>query len=337
MTKKLFALAVLSAMISVPAIAQETEDDSKLVESLFLEARMGLGANFNEDGSSVGVTGDFLNFNIAGHLTDKLSYRFRQRFTKNPVDKNCILHGTDFAWLTWDIDDKWSLTAGKHPVCVGGYEFDEAPIDLYYCGEFCNKLFQYYTIGVIGGYEVQPGQKLMLQISESPLSKARPDMFAYNLMWRGSFASWWNTTWSVNFIGDEFDKYTNYVSLGNQLRFGNFLWEFDIMNRTGLSQKRAFFGDMSLVSNFEYRLGQVILSVKGGYDYNDAANVDKNGNPYDLAVLPGTEYAYVGGGMEYFPIKDNDNVRIHAMYDWNNLTKTSHFNVGVKWRINFAK
>ena len=28
---------------------------------------------------------------------------------------------------------------------------------------------------------------------------------------------------------------------------------------------------------------------------------------------------------------------IHAIYDWNNATKASHFSVGVKWRVNFVK
>ena len=333
----LCAIAALSLLAAMPVKASEPEKNTKLVETLFAEVRVSGNATFTDDDSQAKFTGDYLNVNIAGHITDNVSYRIRQRFTKNVYDENHILNGTDFAWLTWQIDDKWSLTAGKYPDAIGGYEFDEAPIDLYYCSSFCNNLYQYYVLGAIGGYAVKPGQNLLLQISESPLANAAPNTFSYSLMWRGSFSSWWNTLWSLNFIEDRSSRFMNYISLGNQIVLDNFTWELDFQNRAGFGQSNPFLTDWSVVSNFEYRVGKFNFLLKGGYDINKKDNFDDKGVAYDLAVLPGDEYFYAGGGFEFFPLEGRDDIRIHAIYDWNNAAKASHFSVGVKWRVNFVK
>lgn len=337
MRKQLFSLFILSISFSLPAIAAEPENDGKLVESLFAEVRTGYHHDFTDGASSGQFTADYFNVNIAGHFSKNISYRIRQRLTKNPFDKEHILNGTDFAWLSWQINPKWHVTAGKYAVAIGGFEFGEAPIDLYYTGDFCANLFQYYTIGVIGGYTPVPGQTILLQISESPLANAAPSTFAYNLMWQGSLAPWWKTLWSLNFVEDRYGRMMNYISLGNQFVFGDFTWEFDFMNRAGLSQSQFGFSDCSIVSNFEYRIGRFNLLLKGGYDVNSKYNTDKNGIAYDLAIAPGTETTFIGGGVEYFPIAGSKDLRLHAVCHWDNATRASRLDFGVMWRIQFVR
>lgn len=337
MRKQLFSLFILSISLSFSAIAAEPENDGRLVESLFAELRTGYHHDFADGTSSGQFTADYLNVNIAGHFSKNISYRIRQRMTKNPFDKEHILNGTDFAWISWQIDPKWHITAGKSAVAIGGYEFAEAPIDLYYTGDFCANLFQYYTVGIIGGYTPVPGQTIMLQISESPLANAAPSTFAYNLMWQGSMTKWWNTLWSVNFSEDRDNRFINYISLGNQFVFGDFTWEFDFMNRAGFAQSQFAMSDWSLVSNFEYKAGKFNLLLKGGYDFNSKDNFDKNGTAFDLAVAPGTEYAFVGGGAEYFPIAGSKDLRLHAICHWNNATKITRFDIGLTWRLQFVR
>jgi hypothetical protein len=71
-------------------------------------------------------------------------------------------------------------------------------------------------------------------------------------------------------------------------------------------------------------------------------------NVADLCVLPGTEVTRVGAGVEYFPIKDSQDVRFHAgyCYSWGtntNLTEGtlwdnhSFVSVGVTWKMSILK
>ena len=51
----------------------------------------------------------------------------------------------------------------------------------------------------------------------------------------------------------------------------------------------------------------------------------------DLTVKPGTKYAFYGAGINYYPIKDNKDVRIHAFWHSNNDNYKAHVvGIGVK-------
>ena len=90
--------------------------------------------------------GDYLNLHIKGQLTDNLTFRVRQRLNKKIDEKNPF-NATDFLWLKWQAAPKWSFTAGKQPILIGGYEIDSPPIDVYYYGAFSSRLYQYYAFG----------------------------------------------------------------------------------------------------------------------------------------------------------------------------------------------
>jgi hypothetical protein len=80
--------------------------------------------------------------------------------------------------------------------------------------------------------------------------------------------------------------------------------------------------------------------AKATYDVNED-------NVVDLCVLSGTELTRVGAGVEYFPIKDSQDVRLHGAYSyawgengnlggsvWNNH---SFISVGVTWKMSVLK
>ena len=99
--------------------------------------------------------------------------------------------------------------------------------------------------------------------------------------------------------------------------------------------------------------------AKGGYDRNKHSyfkEVEENGimipqpQAYDMTVTPGVEYTFAGLGFEAYPYKGNKNVRLHGFFALNDLNEPTddmlnpnssnlelQFNLGVTWRINFAK
>ena len=50
-------------------------------------------------------------------------------------------------------------------------------------------------------------------------------------------------------------------------------------------------------------------------------------------IANGKEYIYYGAGLEYFPLKENKNIRLHAVWASNNYTKRHMFNVGLTWKF----
>ena len=85
-------------------------------------------------GANSGLKGKFIFFRIDGSLAEGLTYSFRQRINK-PTSVQSLFDATDFLNLTY-TKGPWSVSAGKQIIATGGYEYDRAPFDLYFCSEY---------------------------------------------------------------------------------------------------------------------------------------------------------------------------------------------------------
>ena len=276
--------------------------------------------------------GDYLNLNLLGNISPKLDYRIRQQFGKNVFDERNMFNGTDFLYLNWKATERWSFLFGKHAVLIGGYEFDAAPIDVYYYSQFCNNIYQGFTFGASASYRIAENQNLVAQICNSPLSLGLETVYSYNLGWMGQFARWWKTIWTCNFVEDKDRRMVNYIALGNHMQWGGVLFDLDFMNRSGFTQKRFLLSDYTIISKFIWSVGKWNICAKGGYETNDNANVDAKGIPYDLVIAPDTEYIYYGCGLEWFPL-GRDKLRLHAVYYRDNAANRHNFDLGLTWRV----
>lgn len=277
-------------------------------------------------------TGDHLNLNIFGNLSDNLRYRVRQRLNKKVFDEQNVFNATDFLCLYWDATSKWTFSVGKEAVQIGGYEYDAVPIDVYFYSRFCNNLYQGYSFGASAMYNLAKGQSLLLQVCNSPLSAGLSNKYACNFVWRGRFSPWFETVWSTNFVEDQYSRTMNYIALGNHMVFGGLAVDVDLMNRASFDQRRFFFSDVFAITKVIWSVGKWNICGKLGYEANDAANVDSMGLAYDLAFEPGTESVYGGCGLEYFPL-DRKHLRLHAVWYRDSFYGTDHFDVGLTWRL----
>lgn len=306
------------------------------VDRFFMDMRASFHQESVDGEYNSQMVGEYLNLHLLGHITPKIDYRIRQRLNKKVFDELNMFNATDFMYVNWQATDRWSFMAGKQTVLIGGYEYDAAPIDVYYYSQFCNNIYQCFTFGVSASYEFLPDQSLVAQVCNSPLSLGFQSIYAYNLAWSGQFAPWWHTIWSVNLVEDQDKRPVNYISLGNRWTFGGVLLDLDVMNRSGLTQ-RGFLGtDMSFISKFIWSLGKWNICAKGGYEFNSVNNVDSYGRAYDLVIAPGTEYFYAGAGLEWFPLS-KDNLRLHAVYYRDNSAHKNNLEVGVTWRADIIK
>lgn len=326
---KRLAILIAGLLLSVAAPAQQMH-----VDEVSVDTRASFHQETREGVYSSHFQGEYLNLHILGQLTDKLSFRIRQRLNKKIEDTNPF-NATDFLWLKWQATPKWSVTFGKQPIMLGGYEIDSAPIDVYYYGAFTNNLYQYYAFGISAAYSPAPGQSISVQFIPSPISPVTQNAYSYNLYWNGHILPRWKTVWSYNLVEDMYARKMNYLVLGNKFDLGPLVVDLDLIDRASFQQKN-WLSDWSVIVKAILTLGKWNLCTKVGYERNDAANVDIDGISYDLTLPAGNNYFYGGAGVEYFPL-GNENLRIHAAYFRDNHDAVNNFDIGITWRFTIYK
>ena len=314
---------------------------NKVVEQMTLEARGDYLRDYvdghGRDDVS-GFEGKYLNLLMSGHITDQISYSYRQRFNKASLDAG-FFNATDWFYVDYKPADAWTLSAGKQVIDIGGWEYDYAPINLYFCSEFWNQT-PCYAWGVSAAFRPTKADQLRFQICESPNRQfdvtKDVDLYSYNLMWYGQHGLW-GSKWSLNMVEWQKGHYISYIALGNEFRFSRKVsLELDYMNRAS-DHQTFFLRDCSVMGQLNFQPSDKLkLFAKATYDVN------RTDNAADLTVKPGTEMTRLGGGVEYFPLGDN-RVRVHANYCYSfgtnsnpdavMLDKQSLVDIGLTWRI----
>ncbi|MBR2052325.1 MAG: hypothetical protein IJ961_07625 [Bacteroidales bacterium] len=358
-TRKLLLALCAFMFLSNMAISQEQK--SFTIDKLSVEGRVDFDYKHGKTSTS-GIGGKFFNFEMKGSFLNDFSYRIRQR-----IDMQGSGSKTDFMILSYHAHKNWSITAGKMPLAVGGWEYDLPPIDVYFASLFWNS-FACYEVGAQVEYHSNDKKHdIIFQITNSTFYEKDEDgndiyfagKYAYNLIWYGNVGLL-KTAYSINMMEQKKGEYINYISLGNDFDFGKMHLVVDFINRGFFNQSDFLFGDFSLIGEVKYAVtDKFTFMAKAGYDRNKHTylkEVEENGimipqpQAYDMTVTPGVEYTFAGLGFEAYPYKGNKNVRLHGFFALNDLNEPTddmlnpnssnlefQFNLGVTWRINFAK
>lgn len=329
--------ALLSVLAVFPAFGQT--DDAEIAPpkiDVSLDTRLDFVEQWNDgdaDHEASGFKGRYLNLMIKGDLGHGFSYNFRHRLNKT-IEKSSFFDATDWIYVNYKPSDDYILSAGKQVVAIGGYEYDRAPINIYYASEFWNNIACYQFGASVT--RMFANDAFMIQACQSPFHQpGRNDMYAFNLQWNGNHGPW-QTIWSVNALEWAPGRWINYISLGNRFEVDGLVAEIDLMNRAS-SHGAFWLRDFSLMADLAYQVSRRVKPfVKYTYDVNHR-------NYADLCVKPGTEMNAVGCGVEYWPLLTNrSNLRLHAdvFYSWghNNpegvhLDKQLLVSVGLKWWV----
>lgn len=354
---RVFIIAIAATMFANVALAQEQKNFT--IDKLSVEGRVDYDYFFNKNKS--GLDGKFFNFEMKGSFLKDFSYRIRQR-----IDMTAGGSKTDFMILSYHAGKNFSITAGRMPLAVGGWEYDLPPIDVYFASHFWNE-FSCYDIGAQVEFHTTDGNHdIIFQVTNSTFNRTDaeggfirlPNRYTYNLIWYGRMGAF-STSYSINMMEQNKGEYINYIALGNMFDFGKLDFYVDFMNRGFFNQKDFLLGDFTIIGEVKYAFTDKFTAmVKGGYDRNkhDDRVFSEDGEiivgylPSDMAVLPGVEYAFAGLGFEAYPYKGNKNLRIHGLFALNSKANTLDMNnpesspeltyqaqVGVTWRIDLAK
>ena len=344
---KILCVAV-AALSLTSAAAQQGYEKSNEIFRLGVESRFDY-LNEAVDGvnnyNSTGFNVRYFNLRMDGQIAPKFSYSWRQRFSKVNKDASFV-DNTDWLNLTYKATDNWSFSAGKQVVWIGGWEYDRAPIEIYYCSEYWNNV-NCFQLGASATYTTNKGnESLTFQICESPYGplpinkigdNLKHDLYAYNLYYFGSHGCY-KAIHSVNLVEYQKGKFDAYFVLGNQFKFGDSTLELDFMNR-GTTTEEFMLKNYSIMAEFSQLVAQrVNLFAKVTYDKAGA-------DAQPLFVHPNTDLTRIGGGIEYYPMGHlgNRDLRLHAAYVYNTgkngnrggtaLDKGSFFTFGLTWKI----
>lgn len=124
---------------------------------------------------------NYLKWELKGKFYEDFSFQFRQSLTKKslPAATDKAVASVDYANITWQVADKWSLKAGKQLLCLGGYEFWVSGYKVKEFSAFNDNMNNYGT-GLTLCYELTPRKSLSFQLVGSKVGND-DETFCYGL------------------------------------------------------------------------------------------------------------------------------------------------------------
>ena len=339
---------------SVSEVDTTTEDGEEWVPSISLESRFGY--NNTIGGDAAGIGGDGLYLNIDGKISKHFSYSLCQKFFSAIGEDQSVFDNTDWMTLSYNVGG-FTLSAGKDVLMLGSFEYDAYDIDSYFDmnSMFYNSFSSYQWGAKAMWTNKSESSSFAFQVTTSPFSYAprEENLYSYNLGWYGAW-DWYESIWSVNFMEYAPGEFTKVVALGNMFYVGDLSLGLDCIVR---GAKFSSLGKDEVTLSFmpSYELGgKVRIFGKAGWERSSADL------PYDFwgeylsaddmtaannecmstlpAFLPANQsYWFYGAGVEYFPIKDSRDVRLHAIWASNCYTARHTINVGVTWKFDVTR
>ncbi len=323
-------LGVVFTTIGSAVSAQEVSSIAPLQKSSWgdvsLDTRFGYNQYF-PDGRGR-FNGDGLYLNIDGYINSNFSYSLQQRIASSYYANNAGFMGTNWLTLTYEVGD-FAFTAGRDGLLVGSFEYDTDDLDTYYDmnSMFYNTL-ECWQWGASAEWYPAEAHTVILQAANSPFISTESNMFAYAAGWRME-SDIYESYWTANLWEYSPGEYMKALNLGNRFHFGNFTVDLEYLTRAASLEGLLSSDDLTLIAALSYEWNRGRAFAKFGRESSD---VDL---PYELSYENGLEYMFYGAGVEFFPLKDNRNLRLHAAWAANNLGENS-LNIGLKWRIDIT-
>ena len=326
--KRLFTFLLVVLTIGNTAIKAQDADNNCVdyIPEISLDTRFGYSHDFAEGAGRFGGNGLLLN--IDGKISPNFSYSLNHCLATYEGGDALGFGNTNWLTLTYE-NDYFYITAGKEDIKVGSFEYDTYDLDSY--GEM-NSLFwnncSPWQWGLSAGWYPADGQTLILQCTNSPFSTYEQfNLFAYALAWRGEWDHY-ESYWSTNLWQYETGGYLKSLNLGNRFYAGDFRFDLEYSTRT-IGWRDAFKSDFTLMfsPSYEWDWGRAFAKV--GWD--------KVTEDYLGHEFIGSNVFY-GAGAEFFPLKDNKDIRLHAIWASNtHLTESHYINVGLTWKLDLTR
>ncbi|TDO68808.1 phosphate-selective porin O/P [Flavobacterium chryseum] len=294
---------------------------------------------------------DEFRLEIAGKIHDKVNFRFRNRYTNQPVAGNMdhMSSAVDVAFLNFEVTPRTSLSFGKLCADWGGYEFDFNPIDILTYNDLLDNA-GCYLVGAGLVHNLKDSKNSfsfqVLNSEQNTYEKQygilappniNPSHFPLAVVtnWRGSFfGGKFETIYSYSFFNEAKGANINYLALGNKFKFNKFLLYYDfkysnegidftgIVSRIKSSQYNYAAEHTLYIENWiraEYKISSKFNTALTLMNSNQFWN--DNPDPNNDSKLS-TSYGLIPT-IQYFPFNDI-NVKFYVGYTARKFTYTKY-------------
>jgi len=302
-------------------------------------------------------------FEVKGKIHDKISFRFRNRYTKiadpNTIDN--ISRSVDLAYVAIDMGPQTKLTIGKMIGDWGGYELLTNPIEILSYNTI-NNASDNFMVGAALTYSLLDHKNTFnLQVLNSrtktfqeqygtampPGITASETPLAVAGNWKGHlFNGRMETTYSYGYFMDAKNANRNYIALGNKFKVNKLVLFYDFQySKEDLDQKGVISNlvkskyvyaaqDVSYLENWvraEYQIRPKVnllltLMNSNGY-WNGNPDPKKESNLVtSYGIIPTVEYSpFADFNMKFFVayVAKKNNYSAYAVNNFNAFDGTT--------------
>lgn len=382
--KKIISLILILGLCSFIQFAKAQSEESvwekltkvsKKTDKFNLFLNMNGSGDYIDDGIDNTPASRFymrqLRLEAKGHITDRIFYRWRQRLNRGNIGNGNIDNlptSIDIAGIGLQLNDKWSIFAGKQCTVYGGIEFDVNPIEVYEYSDMIEYMSNFLT-GINLSYQINDHHQLQFQVLDArngsleetygPNIKETDLPMLFTLNWNGNMGDVFKTRWSASIMNQSDDEKMYYFALGNQFLFGKFNSFLDFMySKEGLDRKGIItniVGKKDYNSHVAMDAEYLSIIMKLGYRINsrwngfikgmyETASISDNDNAKNIETGKyRTSYGYYAG-IEYYPMEDNNLhfflTYVGRSYDYTNkammanmMKDTNRVSIGFIWQL----
>ncbi|MBO4434700.1 MAG: hypothetical protein J5769_04510 [Bacteroidales bacterium] len=177
----------------------------------------------------------------------------------------------------------WEFAAGKLPLLVGGFEFDEWDYDVnpITTSTFWNS-FTVYQYGLTAAWTTpDEAHTFTAQIATNQHNNSP----AFGIRWNGELFGFWSTNYSVLMSKyakpwAPIDAYIPIISIGNRFTFNDFTLTADFINRAGdPNYNYTDIDGLTVLATLGYKFSDALdVSARYCREWFDQQIIDDNGN-----------------------------------------------------------
>ena len=306
---------------SIAPLQKSSWGDAKKAEvtdyipEVVLKMRGGYNQDFAENAGR--FCGDGIYLDVNGKISPSFSYSWNQWIASSYCESNGGFGFTNWLTLTYEVGD-FAFTAGKDGLLVGSFEYEADDLDSYYdMNSLFYNGFDCWQWGVSAAWYPSENHEIKIQAANSPYSYDEANLFAYAAGWRG-YWDCYESYWTANLWQEGKGKFVKSLNFGNRFYVGNLTVEMDILTR--FTQNHTFYTGM-VKPSYDWDWGRAF--AKFGLE-----NITDDESPSSMS-----HYLFYGAGLEFFPLRKNKDVRVHAVWASNN-EQFNTINIGLTWKIN---
>ena len=325
-------LVVLAASILLCTLAQaQGASDSGASAGITIIPRIDFNPTFSGSDKEVTLGNSSLYSLLEGNISENLSFSICNHWL-NP-NPNFLYENTwraddvnwcDWAYLEYSLGN-FLITAGKQVITFGGFELEEYDFDVHLdmMSGLWNNFQCYQWGGKIGWMNDSESTGLFLQTTSSPYGEKPFDAMVYSMQYQGNYGPF-SMLYSTNLVEDWDGEYQWIISLGNQLELEDWTLQFDVTNKVGNSE--------TILQDGVTAFATAKFNPSDKWEFIGRAGYERTkGNVFEF------DNGTFGLAAHWFPLKNSQDLRIHAAAAYQSFFKYSSLTLGLMYYLRIPR